>query len=480
MFYMSSIQHEEFCFLLKEKVCQLVIKLFSPNIKYRPGFSPIHNARGASGDSSSTNSSSSSGQPVNAHSVASQISIDKPFFPISVRLLRIVSVLIQKYYTMLITESEIFLSLLIKFLEADKPPWQRVIALEVLHRMCAQSNLIRSFCLFYDMKPHSTKILRDIVNAIGIFIQSLFLHPSSHQVAGSSSMNNTSGSSGGGTPTDPGPKPLGSTSATPGGASSVSPQPAFFFRGIYIPLLFTVSGAPFRCQYIESLEKFEPPPLQDGYALSLAVACLMEVVRGITLIIDGSDLLTSSKDLIAKDKIANIAELDKETRLLHENLLNSSWCGLLASLSLLIDASLDEDMTEQLLKVMQTLIALCGVYNLETARHAFIVSICKSSLPPNYTLPVLNLNLLNYALESSSDQEPCSQSQSKQHQRTPSTDLINNYHILSNAGLLQQQQQLPSMNPPSNAGGGYLINHEQGEIRQGMCLILFYYIPAIF
>lgn len=35
----------------------------------------------------------------------------------------------------------------------------------------------RSFCQSYDMKQHSTKVFRDIVNALGSFIQSLFLIP---------------------------------------------------------------------------------------------------------------------------------------------------------------------------------------------------------------------------------------------------------------------------------------------------------------
>lgn len=34
-----------------------------------------------------------------------------------------------------------------------------------------------SFCQSYDMKQHSTKVFRDIVNALGSFIQSLFIVP---------------------------------------------------------------------------------------------------------------------------------------------------------------------------------------------------------------------------------------------------------------------------------------------------------------
>ena len=37
--------------------------------------------------------------------------------------------------------------------------------------------VLRSFCQSYDMKPHSTKVFRDIVNALGSFIQSLFITP---------------------------------------------------------------------------------------------------------------------------------------------------------------------------------------------------------------------------------------------------------------------------------------------------------------
>lgn len=69
-------QHQEFSFLLKERVCPLVIKLFSPNIKFRQG------------------SSSSS--------AASPAPVEKPYFPICMRLLRVVSVLIKHFYSLLV------------------------------------------------------------------------------------------------------------------------------------------------------------------------------------------------------------------------------------------------------------------------------------------------------------------------------------------------------------------------------------------
>lgn len=60
-------------------MCALVIKLFSPNIKYR-------------------NSVPASLQQATP--------LDKPYFPISMRLLRVVSILIQKYHSLLVNISK--------------------------------------------------------------------------------------------------------------------------------------------------------------------------------------------------------------------------------------------------------------------------------------------------------------------------------------------------------------------------------------
>ena len=70
------------------------------------------------------------------------------------------SVLVEKYYRLLVTECEIFLSLIVKFLDPDKPSWQRAIALELLHKMVVQPWLLNEFCHCYDCKPHATNIFQ--------------------------------------------------------------------------------------------------------------------------------------------------------------------------------------------------------------------------------------------------------------------------------------------------------------------------------
>lgn len=64
-------------------------------------------------------------------------------------------------------------------MDPEKPSWQRALALEVLHKMTVQADLLTSFCNCYDLKPHATNIFQDIVNNLGAYVQSLFLNPTS-------------------------------------------------------------------------------------------------------------------------------------------------------------------------------------------------------------------------------------------------------------------------------------------------------------
>uniref|UniRef100_I3JQJ7 Protein MON2 homolog n=1 Tax=Oreochromis niloticus TaxID=8128 RepID=I3JQJ7_ORENI len=338
------LQHQEFSFLLKERVCPLVIKLFSPNIKFRQGSS----------------------------SAASPAPVEKPYFPICMRLLRVVSVLIKHFYSLLVTECEIFLSLLVKFLDGEKPQWLRAVAVESVHRLCVQPHLLRSFCQSYDMKQHSTKVFRDIVNALGSFIQSLFIVPNAGNVAAVG-------------------VPAGS--GAQGVSGALTTQAAFEYRGTWIPLMTVSVQGSAKATYLEMLDKVEPPSIPEGYAMSVAFSALLDLVRGITTMIE--------RELAAEEAAAaefREAHPDQEWKpqpgahLVWEEMVNACWCGLLAALSLLLDASTDETATENILKAELTMASLCGRLGLVTPRDAFITAICKASLPPHYALTVLSSN----------------------------------------------------------------------------------------
>uniref|UniRef100_A0A0N7ZAU2 Protein MON2 homolog n=1 Tax=Scylla olivacea TaxID=85551 RepID=A0A0N7ZAU2_SCYOL len=369
--------HTEFNFLLKDRVCALVIKLFSPNIKYR----------------TSVPASMQQATP-----------LDKPYFPIAMRLLRVVSVLIQKYYPLLVTQCEIFLSLMVKFLDGDRPMWQRGLALEVLHRLATQPSLLQSFCTNYDMKPHATKIFQDIVNSLGAFVQSLFISPQSS--AASQLSNNSPGGGQGQSPALLAGMPVG-----PG----VSPQPAFFYRGVYLPLCISIPTGQAKSSYLEMLDKLEPPTIPDGYGVSVAYYCLLDIIRSIHLVMMGPNAPAEGHSGVNEQY-----DPSEEERRIHEQLVNSAWCGLLAALTILLEACTDEAATENILKAIQTFASLAGKLELTTPRDAFITALCKSCLPPHYTLTVLNNASVAAAASSSSV--------SRGHQRSPSTESQHQYY----------------------------------------------------
>uniref|UniRef100_A0A8C1ISH2 Protein MON2 homolog n=1 Tax=Cyprinus carpio TaxID=7962 RepID=A0A8C1ISH2_CYPCA len=354
------LQHQEFSFLLKERVCPLVIKLFSPNIKFRQG----------------CGSSASSPAPV-----------EKPYFPICMRLLRVVSVLIKHFYSLLVTECEIFLSLLVKFLDGEKPQWLRAVAVESVHRLCVQPHLLRSFCQSYDMKQHSTKVFRDIVNALGSFIQSLFILPS----AGNTS--STSTPAGGSVSASQGSAQGGPGAAGAGGG--LITQAAFEYRGTWIPLMNVSVQGSAKATYLEMLDKVEPPSIPEGYAMSVAFSALLDLVRGITSLIE-RELSKQEQEAAMREEAEPVSP--PQRALAHEvweEMVNACWCGLLAALSLLLDASTDEAATENILKAELSMASLCGRLGLVTPRDAFITAICKASLPPHYALTILSSNTAN-------------------------------------------------------------------------------------
>lgn len=46
---------------------------------------------------------------------------------------------------------------------------------------------------------------------------------------------------------------------------------------------------------LEMLDKMEPPPIPDGYGISIAYACLLDIVRSISLAVEGPSTVYSER-----------------------------------------------------------------------------------------------------------------------------------------------------------------------------------------
>lgn len=86
-------------------------------------------------------------------------------------------------------------------------------------------------------------------------------------------------------------------------------------------------------------------------------------------------ILSISFVKLGEDKPApykdSVTEAEKQ---LHAQLVTSSWCGLLAALTPLIDAATDESITENVLKAMQNYASLCGTLGKFFVLHQTLIT----------------------------------------------------------------------------------------------------------
>jgi hypothetical protein len=92
---------------------------------------------------------------------------EKNEFPQTMRLTRVVYILIKQFSEILVMECEIFLSMFVKILEPENPLWLRVLAMEIFRGVCSDPVLTSSIYSWYDRQNSSTNVFRDMITGFG-------------------------------------------------------------------------------------------------------------------------------------------------------------------------------------------------------------------------------------------------------------------------------------------------------------------------
>lgn len=498
-------RYDEFTLLVKQQVCPLIIKLLSPGlIKFRSFhqqqyqqhlYYDDNNCQYSDSSNNATNKVDSTAMSSSSTSQTSLTSqMDKPFYSISIRLLRIVSVLVEKFYPILPTEVEVFISLLIKLLHHNKPQWQRVVSLEVLLKICCHATLVKFLATTYDMSPVSSNVLKDLTAAIAVYIQLHFLPVNSPSgilssiiggISGASSNINSVANS------NVNSDRSGNSNGSPGNNSndsSVQNIPGFMFKSTWLPLMFQLKSGQTRSTYLDQLDKQEVPNVPDTYGLTVAFHCILELARAVVRIVDnGNNIIdlsnSTSTNPSSSTQINNVTlpapgsavrstsgnpssissnkstnkisrrssiPSDPQTRELNETLLKSTFSGLLGSSSILLETSNDEHVTALLLRIMEAMTSLLGLYELRIERECFTIAMCRSSLPLGYSLSALVYKIpINPedALDIGYNDTKLTDDSAKGHRRNQSNcsmDLLNeptSIHVIlaSNCTILQNE-----------------------------------------
>ena len=148
-------------------------------------------------------------------------------FPLLVRLVRCVSLIVRHCHTRLRSECEVFMTLLIKMLGQEFPMWQHVLVLEALVGFTQSASLVYFLYSRYD-DANNNKIIASVCHSLSSFISSSPLPPDASGVLG----HKLSG----------GKKPV---------------------RGL------------------ESLNDEEPPVWDEVYRVSLSIESIIQIVNGL-------------------------------------------------------------------------------------------------------------------------------------------------------------------------------------------------------
>ncbi|GAA99507.1 uncharacterized protein L969DRAFT_86766 [Mixia osmundae IAM 14324] len=343
---------------------------------------------------------------------------EKPTFSASLRLMRVIFLLLKQFNDDLVDESEVFLSMFVRILsapEADQasltsvstptiehppsaahalsreasPPWMRILALEIFRGLCSDFELLRKFWNRYDAAQTISSAADRKSTSVFLPMISSFnrLATERPQLLGVGA-EIMSGSSSGAMPSEY------SVSGMLDGMVEMATQAANSVGviGTGHATSLSASTAAMKLQCIDQLDKSDAPPIPETYQSLLTLHCLVSIANGLAnFVLPLYNTQARQRPRSAGEPI-NMAqgvldlttlESDLQDRLKSAQAMSDAgWPALLASLSFFVSANIDEELFHDTLKAMQAVCNVCGVLGLQTPRDAFLTSLCKFAIPP--------------------------------------------------------------------------------------------------
>ncbi|GAB4855419.1 hypothetical protein Ancab_024046 [Ancistrocladus abbreviatus] len=245
-------------------------------------------------------------------------------------VLRSVAHIIRLYSSSLITECEVFLSMLVRVTTLDLPLWHRILVLEILRGFCVEVRTIRVLFQNFDMNPRNTNVVENMVKALARVVSSLQDQETSEE----------------------------SLAAVAGMFSSKA-------KGIEWSLDNDASNA---AVVVAS----------EAHAITLAIEGLLGVVFTVATLtdeaVDFGELESPRFDCDPP------AKLTGKTAVLCFSLVDSTWLTILDALSLILARSQGEAIVLEILKGYQAFTQACGILHAIEPLNSFLASLCKFTI----------------------------------------------------------------------------------------------------
>ncbi|XP_050143388.1 uncharacterized protein LOC126619152 isoform X1 [Malus sylvestris] len=245
-------------------------------------------------------------------------------------VLRSVAHIIRLYSSSLITECEVFLSMLVKATFLDLPLWHRILVLEILRGFCVDARTLRILFRNFDMHPKNTNVVEGMVKALARVVSSVqFQETSDESLAAVAGMFNSKA------------------------------------KGIEWSLDNDASNA---AVLVAS----------EAHSITLAVEGLLGIVFTVATLTD--EAVDSGEIESPRHDYDPPAKCSGNTSILCLSMVDSLWLTILDALSFILSRSQGEAIVLEILKGYQAFTQACGVLRAVEPLNSFLASLCKFTI----------------------------------------------------------------------------------------------------
>ncbi|CAH2044565.1 unnamed protein product, partial [Thlaspi arvense] len=245
-------------------------------------------------------------------------------------VLRSVAHIIRLYSSSLITECEVFLSMLVKATFLDLPLWHRILVLEILRGFCVEARTLRILFQNFDMHPKNTNVVESMVKALARVVSSIQFQETSEE----------------------------SLAAVAGMFSSKA-------KGIEWILDNDASSA---AVLVAS----------EAHAITLAIEGLLGVVFTVATLTD--EAVDVGELESPRYEHHPSSDYTGKTSHLCISMVDSLWLTILDAFSLILSRSQGEAIVLEILKGYQAFTQACGVLHAVEPLNSFLASLCKFTI----------------------------------------------------------------------------------------------------
>ena len=329
---------------------------------------------------------------------------DKLSFPITLRSMRILDLVLNRYMTMFASDVEVTLGLATNAIDSDPAPlWKRSLIMEMLRNVFADGSHIIDAYSTYDMATGGKPIVQDLMSA---FVRLSSEKPSVIGLGQQSTV-----------PTGPllakeSNSELATVEASGGMAGIISS--ALGVAEVNVAGISSRWSLP-RTACLEQFDKKDPPAVPETYIYALVLDCLNSLSDSLAKVIlpltihherskakdqDGQPGTnghpTEERSKSGRERSQSFRKravplnsLEQQNhamsgRVLAVNgLVESCWPAVLATSSTFLNAALDDQYYRNLIKAYQRFAQVAGLLGLSTARDALMTTLGKAAVPPH-------------------------------------------------------------------------------------------------